>query len=129
MNVGLKKKNFHFSECNCNNHANSCHFDQAVYEHSGRISGGVCDKCQHFTQGQYCEECMAFYYRDPNEDIQSPNVCKRKLTKIEIQKYILIKIFQHVIAILVVHLMMVSATLSPTLRTKSKLAPATVRNM
>lgn len=40
------------------------------------MSGGVCDKCQHNTQGQHCEECMPFFYRDPNEDIQSPYVCK-----------------------------------------------------
>lgn len=65
-------------KCNCNNHATSCHFDNAVYEHSGRISGGVCDNCQHNTQGQHCEECTPFFYRDPELDIQSPYVCKRK---------------------------------------------------
>lgn len=63
-------------KCNCNNHANSCHFDQAVYEHSGRISGGFCDNCEHNTQGQHCEQCLPFFYRDPNEDILSPYVCK-----------------------------------------------------
>lgn len=67
---------FNFSECNCNNHAVSCHFDQAVYEHSGRVSGGVCDNCEHNTQGQHCEQCVPFFYRDPNEDLQSPYVCK-----------------------------------------------------
>jgi laminin, beta 1 len=63
-------------KCNCNNHATSCHFDQAVYEHSGRVSGGVCDNCEHNTQGQHCEQCIPFFYRDPNEDIQSPYACK-----------------------------------------------------
>lgn len=63
------------TECNCNNHATSCHIDMEVYEQSGRVSGGVCDNCQHNTQGQHCEECMPFFYRDPNEDIQSPYVC------------------------------------------------------
>ncbi|XP_065087000.1 laminin subunit beta-1 isoform X1 [Ochlerotatus camptorhynchus] len=63
-------------KCHCNNHATSCHFDQAVYEHSGRVSGGVCDNCQHNTQGYHCEECAPFFYRDPLEDIQSPYVCK-----------------------------------------------------
>lgn len=63
-------------ECNCNNHATSCHFDQAVFEHSGGISGGVCDNCQHNTQGQHCDVCIPFFYRDPIEDIQSPYVCK-----------------------------------------------------
>ncbi|XP_055695879.1 laminin subunit beta-1 [Lutzomyia longipalpis] len=75
-NPALGKQTNACKKCNCNNHASSCHFDQAVYEHSGKISGGVCDNCQHHTQGQHCEECVPFYYRDPNEDIQSPYVCK-----------------------------------------------------
>lgn len=74
--VTINRFTFNLSECNCNNHAVSCHFDQAVYEHSGRVSGGVCDNCEHNTQGQHCEQCMPFFYRDPNEDIQSPYVCK-----------------------------------------------------
>lgn len=63
-------------KCECNDHAVSCHFDEAVFEHSGGISGGVCDNCRHNTQGQHCEECMAFFYRDPSEDIRSPYVCR-----------------------------------------------------
>lgn len=63
-------------KCNCNNHADSCHFDEVVFERSGRISGGVCDNCQHSTQGQHCEECMPFFYRDPLVDIGSPYVCR-----------------------------------------------------
>lgn len=70
-----------FTECNCNNHANSCHFDQEVYDQSGRVSGGVCDNCQHNTQGQHCEACLPFFYKDPNEDIQSPYVCRREYQK------------------------------------------------
>ncbi|XP_073827458.1 laminin subunit beta-1 [Musca autumnalis] len=63
-------------KCECHDHAVSCHFDEAVFEASGRVSGGVCDNCMHNTQGQHCEECMPFFYRDPNEDIRSPYVCK-----------------------------------------------------
>ncbi|XP_037959538.1 laminin subunit beta-1 [Teleopsis dalmanni] len=62
-------------KCECNEHAFSCHFDQAVFDHSGRVSGGVCDNCIHNTQGQHCEECMPFFYRDPSQDIRSPYVC------------------------------------------------------
>ncbi|XP_059469528.1 laminin subunit beta-1 isoform X2 [Neocloeon triangulifer] len=62
--------------CNCNNHTNSCHFDEAVYEASGRVSGGVCDGCQHFTQGYHCEECKPFYYQYPNRDITDPYACQ-----------------------------------------------------
>lgn len=64
-----------FSGCNCNEHANSCHFDPAVYENSGRVSGGVCDNCQHNTHGQHCEQCIPFFYRDPTKEIQDQSVC------------------------------------------------------
>ncbi|KAK6634441.1 hypothetical protein RUM43_011842 [Polyplax serrata] len=62
--------------CNCNNHAFSCHFDSAVFELTGNVTGGVCDNCQHNTQGRNCEECIPFYYHDPNYDIQDPNACQ-----------------------------------------------------
>ncbi|ESO91420.1 hypothetical protein LOTGIDRAFT_209765 [Lottia gigantea] len=62
--------------CNCNNHATQCHFDSAVYEATGRISGGVCDQCQHNTQGRNCQECATFYYQDPNRDIRDPEICQ-----------------------------------------------------
>lgn len=64
--------------CNCNNHATSCHFDSAVYEATGRLSGGVCDGCQHNTMGPNCEQCKPFFYKDPTRDIQDPEVCRRK---------------------------------------------------
>ncbi|XP_054000952.1 laminin subunit beta-1 isoform X1 [Hylaeus anthracinus] len=61
--------------CNCNNHSSSCHFDVAVYERSGRVSGGVCDDCQHNTRGQNCEQCKPFYYHDVTKDISHPQAC------------------------------------------------------
>ncbi|GLV46313.1 LanB1 [Carabus blaptoides fortunei] len=63
-------------KCNCNNHATSCHFDAAVYELTGRVSGGVCDGCKHNTMGPNCEQCKPFYYRDPTRDLQDPEVCR-----------------------------------------------------
>ncbi|CAH1103667.1 unnamed protein product [Psylliodes chrysocephalus] len=62
--------------CNCNNHATSCHFDSALYESTGHVSGGVCDGCQHNTMGPNCELCKPFFYRDPQRDIQDPEVCR-----------------------------------------------------
>lgn len=66
--------------CNCNNHTTSCHFDEAVYERSGRVSGGVCDDCQHNTRGQNCEQCKPFYYHDMTKDISDLEACQRKFS-------------------------------------------------
>lgn len=62
--------------CNCNNHAATCHFDAAVYDSTAKVSGGVCDDCQHNTMGTNCEQCKQFYYQDPDLDIQNPEICK-----------------------------------------------------
>ncbi|XP_053600524.1 laminin subunit beta-1 [Plodia interpunctella] len=63
-------------QCTCNNHATKCHFDAAVYNKTGKKSGGVCDNCQHNTMGINCERCEPKFYKDPNLDIQSPDICK-----------------------------------------------------
>ncbi|XP_033213933.1 laminin subunit beta-1 [Belonocnema kinseyi] len=63
-------------KCNCNNHATSCHFDEAVYERSGKVSGGVCDNCQHNTRGQNCEQCALYFYHDESKDISDPEACQ-----------------------------------------------------
>ncbi|KRX56425.1 Laminin subunit beta-1 [Trichinella sp. T9] len=62
--------------CNCNEHANRCHFDHAVYEASGFVSGGVCDDCQHNTMGKNCEMCKPYFYRDPDRALTDPYVCR-----------------------------------------------------
>lgn len=62
--------------CDCNGHATRCHFDPAVYEATGRVSGGVCDDCQHNTMGHHCEECRPFFYQDPGRPVTDPNVCR-----------------------------------------------------
>lgn len=63
-------------QCNCNNHATFCHFDEAVYEQTGRISGGVCDGCEHNTMGRNCERCKPYYYLDPARVITDPDACQ-----------------------------------------------------
>ncbi|XP_071961218.1 laminin subunit beta-1-like [Antedon mediterranea] len=61
--------------CNCNQHATKCHFDAAVFEQTGGVSGGVCDDCMHNTMGRNCEQCEAFYYMDPTRDIRDSQIC------------------------------------------------------
>lgn len=63
-------------KCECHGHATRCHFDAAVYEATSRVSGGVCEECEHNTMGRNCEECRHFFYKDPLLDIRDPNVCK-----------------------------------------------------
>ncbi|XP_064483603.1 laminin subunit beta-1-like isoform X2 [Ornithodoros turicata] len=62
--------------CNCNNHADRCHFDPAVWERSGRVSGGVCDDCRDNTMGISCETCLPFFYKDPQRDITDRYACQ-----------------------------------------------------
>lgn len=64
--------------CECNNHAQRCHFDQAVYEASGWTSGGVCDDCSHHTVGPRCDQCAPGYQPNPRSRMDRPDACIRK---------------------------------------------------
>ncbi|XP_010079491.1 PREDICTED: laminin subunit beta-4 [Pterocles gutturalis] len=61
--------------CNCNGHSGRCHFDMAVYQASGGVSGGVCEDCQDNTTGQHCDQCKLFFYQDPLKAISDPHAC------------------------------------------------------
>nr|XP_023696882.1 laminin subunit beta-3 isoform X1 [Paramormyrops kingsleyae]XP_023696883.1 laminin subunit beta-3 isoform X1 [Paramormyrops kingsleyae] len=63
--------------CECNNHAHRCRFDQALFEASGRRSGGVCEGCLHNTAGPHCDRCAPGYYRNPGSAIDRPDACLR----------------------------------------------------
>ncbi|KAK9876757.1 hypothetical protein WA026_014996, partial [Henosepilachna vigintioctopunctata] len=65
--------------CECNQHARRCRFNMELYKLSGRVSGGVCLKCRHFTAGRHCHYCREGYYRDPTKQITHRKACKRKL--------------------------------------------------
>uniref|UniRef100_A0A8B9F2S8 Laminin subunit beta 4 n=1 Tax=Amazona collaria TaxID=241587 RepID=A0A8B9F2S8_9PSIT len=61
--------------CNCNGHSGRCHFDLAMYQASGGVSGGVCEDCQDNTTGQHCDQCKPFFYQDPHKAISDPQAC------------------------------------------------------
>ncbi|KAM9859183.1 laminin subunit beta-3 [Aulostomus maculatus] len=63
--------------CECNNHAQRCHFDPAVYEASGRRSGGVCEGCQHHTTGPKCDQCAPGYQPNPRSRMDQSDACTR----------------------------------------------------
>ena len=67
-------------ECECHEHTEKCHFDPVVYAASSNLTGGVCDECQHNTEGRQCEECTYGFYQDPAifPDLNHPDICKRK---------------------------------------------------
>ncbi|XP_066489837.1 laminin subunit beta-4 [Tiliqua scincoides] len=62
-------------KCECNGHSEKCHFDMAVYLSNNRISGGVCEDCQHNTMGQHCDQCKFFFYQDPQRTISDLHAC------------------------------------------------------
>ncbi|XP_044011412.1 netrin-3-like isoform X2 [Aphidius gifuensis] len=62
--------------CNCNSHARKCRFNVELYKLSGRVSGGVCLQCRHFTAGRHCHYCREGYYRDPTKPISHRKACK-----------------------------------------------------
>ncbi|AWP03505.1 putative laminin subunit beta-3 [Scophthalmus maximus] len=69
--------------CECNNHAQHCHFDQAVYEASGRRSGGVCEGCMHHTAGPRCDQCAPGYQPNPRSRMDRPDACIRCICSAE----------------------------------------------
>ncbi|CAH0546943.1 unnamed protein product [Brassicogethes aeneus] len=62
--------------CECNQHARKCRFNMELYKLSGRVSGGVCLKCRHYTAGRHCHYCREGYYRDPTKQITHRKACK-----------------------------------------------------
>lgn len=63
--------------CECNNHAQRCRFDQAVYEASGLRSGGVCEGCMDHTTGPKCDKCAPGYQPNPRSRMDRPDACIR----------------------------------------------------
>ncbi|XP_077287943.1 netrin-A [Arctopsyche grandis] len=63
-------------ECNCNGHARRCRFHMELFKLSGRVSGGVCLRCRHYTAGRHCHYCREGYFRDPTKAISHRKACK-----------------------------------------------------
>ncbi|NXH12513.1 LAMB3 protein, partial [Bucco capensis] len=61
--------------CNCNGHSASCHFDPELFQSSGGVTGGVCDSCQHNTEGNNCQRCKSNYFRNQQQALSHPEAC------------------------------------------------------
>uniref|UniRef100_A0A4W4HJG0 Netrin-1 n=1 Tax=Electrophorus electricus TaxID=8005 RepID=A0A4W4HJG0_ELEEL len=64
-------------KCECHGHADSCRFSPWVWRSTARLSGGVCDNCQHNTAGRRCHRCRPGYHRHPARPLNSPQACTR----------------------------------------------------
>ena len=76
-------KHLHIScvlECNCNDHAEECKFDERVFQANKdrgiSDSGGVCQDCTGNTEGYQCDSCKTFFYQDPELALNHPEICK-----------------------------------------------------
>ncbi|XP_053572856.1 LOW QUALITY PROTEIN: netrin-4 [Bombina bombina] len=63
-------------KCKCHGHADSCHFNLDVWLASGNRSGGVCDNCQHNTEGEHCQRCKPGFFRDLQRPFSALDACK-----------------------------------------------------
>ncbi|XP_051981099.1 netrin-B-like, partial [Xyrauchen texanus] len=62
--------------CECNGHSTKCRFSMAVYQQSGRVSGGICLKCRHHTMGHHCQFCQSGYTRDHSKPLSHRKACQ-----------------------------------------------------
>lgn len=71
--------------CNCFQHSNECIYDPEVDRqglsldiYGKREGGGVCQNCQHNTEGVNCNKCKPTFYKPYNKHWNETDVCHRK---------------------------------------------------
>lgn len=76
---------FVFKACNCHGHSNECVYDENVDLrgesldiHGNYDGGGVCQHCQHNTEGINCNKCKPTFYRPYGKYWNETDVCRRK---------------------------------------------------
>lgn len=73
-----------FLACNCFEHTDECIYDADVDRqrlsldiHGKYEGGGVCQNCQHNTEGINCNRCKPGYYRPYHKAWNETDVCQR----------------------------------------------------
>uniref|UniRef100_A0A1B0DI91 Uncharacterized protein n=1 Tax=Phlebotomus papatasi TaxID=29031 RepID=A0A1B0DI91_PHLPP len=73
---------FHCEPCNCFGHSSSCIYDEDVDAkglsldiHGYYEGGGVCQNCQHNTEGINCNKCKEKFYRPYGKHWNETDVC------------------------------------------------------
>lgn len=71
--------------CNCFGHSRKCIYDESTDKQglsldiSGKYEGGgICQECEHNTEGINCNKCKPKYYRPYGKYWNETDVCKRK---------------------------------------------------
>lgn len=58
--------------------------------HGSYEGGGVCQNCQHFTEGINCDKCIHGYYRPYGKLLNNTDACQRKFTGVLLSEEIAI---------------------------------------
>ncbi|CAG9821860.1 unnamed protein product [Phaedon cochleariae] len=74
---------FSCESCNCFDHSNECIYDEETDRqhlsldiHGKYDGGGVCQNCQHNTEGINCNKCKSRYFRPYNKHWNETDVCQ-----------------------------------------------------
>lgn len=79
---------FNCEPCNCFGHSNKCIYSEEIDLegksldiHGNYEGGGICQNCQHNTEGVNCNKCKATFYRPHEKHWNETDVCQRKSLK------------------------------------------------
>ncbi|CAH0547109.1 unnamed protein product [Brassicogethes aeneus] len=74
---------FKCEPCNCFNHSNECYYDKEINKKRSSLDifgkyegGGVCQNCQHNTEGINCNKCKDKFFRPNNKHWNETDVCQ-----------------------------------------------------
>ncbi|EDV23363.1 uncharacterized protein TRIADDRAFT_27868 [Trichoplax adhaerens] len=69
--------------CQCFNHTNQCLYNQTIADqnqsldiHGNYQGGGICQNCQHNTEGINCQRCKYLYYRPTGVSRSAIDACQ-----------------------------------------------------